>query len=80
MIPSASRLRLPPFQLSDPADYMSTLRELNGTGSSNPSGLIAEIISNYTFLLRITPPDGSGELTIELMAVFEGDVLRLLSP
>ena len=80
MIPSAGRLRLPPFHLSDPADYVSMLQELDGTGSSSPSGLIAEIISNYTFLLRITPPNDSGELTIELMAVFEGDVLRLLSP
>ena len=79
MLPSNGRLRLLSFQLSDPADYMSMLQRLSGTGHSSPSGLIAEIMSDYTFLLRITPPDDFGELTVELIAVFEGDVLQLLS-
>lgn len=55
------------------------LQELNGTGYSSSSGLMAERISDYTFLLRISSPDDLGELTVELIAVFEGDVLSPLS-
>jgi hypothetical protein len=72
-LPSDNQLRDSPFQLSDPREYISTFQELSRLGYSNSSGFIAEKSSNHTFLLRIAQVDG--ELAVELIAVFEGDVL-----
>jgi hypothetical protein len=59
--------------LSDHGEYSSILQELSRPGYSNSSGFVAEKLSNHTFLLRIIPVDE--ELAVELIAIFEGDVL-----
>ena len=77
LLPSHRQLHHCPFQLSDPREYASTLQELSRQGYSNPSGFIAERISNFTFLLRIIPV--RREWAVQLIAVFEGDALSSCS-
>lgn len=76
LIPSDPLLqRRVPFALSDPIEYARIFQGLKEGGYSNSEGMIAETFSGFTFLLRVIYPDASGEVAVELIAVFEGDVL-----
>ena len=56
-------------------EYAHVLQGLKEHGCSNSEGMVVETFLGFTFLLRVTYPDASGEVVIELVAVFEGDVL-----
>ena len=78
LIPSDPLLqRSPPFVLSDPTEYAHIFRGLKEGGHSNYEGLIADTFAGYTFLLRVACLDATGEAVVELIAVFEGNVLSL---
>ena len=64
------------FALADPAEHAHVLQGLE-RGRSNSEGMIVDTFSGLTFLLRITCPDTSGEVAVELIAVFGGDAAQL---
>jgi len=59
-------------------EYAHVFQGLKENRCGSSEGMIVETFSGFTFLLRVTPPDALGEVAIELIAVFEGDVLPLL--
>ncbi|KAF9642895.1 hypothetical protein BDM02DRAFT_3132790 [Thelephora ganbajun] len=78
LLPSDPLLRRSiPFALSDPTEHVHIFQGLKEGGRSNSEGMIVDTLSGFTFLLRITCPDASGEIVVELIAVFEGDELPL---
>lgn len=76
LLPSDAAAKSPvPFALSDPAEYAHVFRELKEGGHKSPERMVVEYFSGFTFLLRITFSEASGEIVVELIAVFEGNLL-----